>query len=67
MNQVFPIPPATRRGGFAAGWFRLANGEKSLIYLTDRTRVLYLPTDQGYSVMVSSHEPERLLAALQAH
>lgn len=55
----------TGLGGFAAGWFRLRNGEKSLIYLTDRTRVVYLPTDQSYSVMISSHEPERLLAALR--
>ncbi|MDH3732578.1 MAG: PH domain-containing protein [Gemmatimonadota bacterium] len=57
----------TGLGGFAAGWFRLQNQEKALIYLTDRTRVVYLPTDQGYSVMLSSAEPERLLAALRAN
>ena len=45
--------------------FHLRNGEKSLLYLTDRTRVLYLPTDQGHSVMLSAQEPERLLAALR--
>lgn len=51
--------------GFAAGWFRLRNSEKALIYLTDRTRVVYLPTDEDYSVMLSSEEPERLLDALK--
>jgi hypothetical protein len=55
----------TGLGGFAAGWFRLRNGEKALIYLTDRTRVVYLPTNRGHSVMLSSDEPERLLAAMR--
>ena len=55
----------TGLGGFAAGWFRLQNREKALIYLTDRRRVVYLPTNQGYSILVSSFEPERLLATLR--
>jgi hypothetical protein len=64
------LTPRTRTmgtglGGFAAGWFRLRNGEKALIYLTDRTRVVYLPTNRGHSVMLSSAEPERLLAAMR--
>ncbi|MFV1987095.1 MAG: PH domain-containing protein [Gemmatimonadota bacterium] len=57
----------TDLGGFAAGWFRLANKEKALVYLTDRRRVVYLPTNKGYLVLVSSAEPERLLAALRAN
>ncbi len=52
-------------GGFASGWFRLRNGEKALIYLTDRARVVYVPTRDGYSVMLSSSEPDRLLSALR--
>ena len=52
-------------GGYASGWFRLQNGEKALIYLTDRRSVAYLPTRDGYSVLLSSHEPERLIAALR--
>lgn len=36
-----------------------------LIYLTDRRRVLYLPTTEDYSVLLSSEEPERLLEALK--
>jgi len=57
----------TGLGGFSAGWFRLANKEKALVYLTDRRRVVYLPTNEGYLVLVSSAEPERLLAALRAN
>lgn len=55
----------TALGGFFAGWFRLRSGEKALVYLTDRRRVLYLPTTEGYSVLLSSAEPERLLEALR--
>lgn len=53
-------------GGFASGWFRLRDGSKALPYLTDRTRVVYVPTREDYSILPSSHEPERLLAALRA-
>ena len=55
----------TSVAGHQAGWFRLKNGEKSLVYLTDRARVVYLPTRDGYSVMLSTPQPEALLAALQ--
>ncbi len=51
--------------GFAAGWFRLRSSEKALVYLTDRTRVVYLPTNDTYSILLSSDEPERLLDALR--
>src|SRR6266581_721462 len=30
--------------GYQAGWFRLRNGEKALLYLTDRTRFDDTPT-----------------------
>ena len=55
----------TALGSYASGWLRLRNGEKALLYLTDRARVVYLPTRDGYSVLVSSHAPERLLSALR--
>jgi hypothetical protein len=51
--------------GYQAGWFGLRNGEKSLVYLTDQTRVVYLPTREGYSVMLSTPQPEALLASLK--
>ncbi|HEX2486859.1 MAG TPA: PH domain-containing protein [Myxococcota bacterium] len=50
--------------GYASGWLRLANGEKALAYLTDRSRVAYVPTTEGYALMLSVEDPARLLAAL---
>ncbi len=37
----------------------------ALVYLTDRARVVYLPTRDGYCVMLSTPQPEALLAALK--
>jgi len=50
--------------GYQAGWFKLRNGEKSLCFVTDRKRVLYVPTRDGYSVMLSVERPEEFKAAL---
>lgn len=54
----------TAVGGYSAGWFRLRNGEKSLLYLTDRRRVVYIPTRNGYSLLLSQSDPRRFLEAL---
>ena len=53
-------------GGYRAGWFRLRNGEKALVYVTDPSRVVYIPTTEGYAVMVSPHEPDAFLAAVRS-
>lgn len=50
--------------GYKAGWFRLRNGEKALAFITDPRRVLYIPTDEGYSLLVSAEEPARILESL---
>ena len=52
--------------GYQAGWFRLRNGEKALLYLTDRSRAVYVPTTAGYSLLLSPADPERFLSALRA-
>ena len=39
--------------GYAAGWFRLANGEKALVYVTTQSEVVYIPTTEGYSLLLS--------------
>jgi hypothetical protein len=52
--------------GYQAGWFRLRNGDRALLYLTDRSKAVYVPTTEGYSVLLSPSEPERFLAALNA-
>jgi len=51
--------------GFLAGWFRLRNGEKALVYLTDRTRVLHIPTRSGYSILLSPQRPDAMLADMR--
>ena len=51
--------------GYQAGWFKLRNGEKSLLFVTDRSRVVYVPTRDGYSVMLSVTHPEQFLESLR--
>lgn len=50
--------------GYKAGWFRLRNGDKALAFVTDPRRVLYLPTREGYSLLLSVADPERMLELL---
>ena len=50
-----------RLPGFQAGWFRLVNGERALLLLTDPHTVTYLPTIEGFSLLISTSE---LLPAL---
>jgi len=69
-NEPSLHPTARRAGtglpGFSAGWFRLRNGQKALLYLTDRTRVLYVPTSAGYSLLLSPERPDAMLADLRS-
>ena len=51
--------------GYASGWFRLANKEKALLYVTRRDNVVYIPTTDGYSLLLSVQEPERFLEMLR--
>ncbi len=51
--------------GYRAGWFRLKNGERALLYLTDEARAVHVPTTAGYSVLLSPREPDRFLEALR--
>ena len=50
--------------GYASGWFRLRSGEKALVYLTRRDRVVYVPTSLGYSLLLSIAEPRRFVERL---
>lgn len=51
--------------GYASGWFRLRNGEKGLLFVTDHTRVARIPTTEGYTVMLSVSDPAGLINALR--
>jgi len=50
--------------GYSEGWFRLENGEKALLFVTDRSNIVYIPTKEGYSVLLSTGQPEELLKAM---
>lgn len=52
--------------GYSSGWFRLKNGDKALAFLTKKDAVLYLPTRDGYAVLLSTPDPQLLLGALQS-
>jgi len=51
--------------GYGAGWFRLANGEKALIYLTDRSRAVYVPTSGDYALLLSVERPDEFVEQLR--
>jgi Bacterial PH domain len=51
--------------GYATGWFKLASGEKALLAVT-RGRVLFIPTNEGYSVWLSVAQPEAALRQLRS-
>jgi hypothetical protein len=51
--------------GYSTGWFRLRNGTKALLYLTNHKQAVYVPTTAGYSVLVSPKDPAGFLAQLQ--
>lgn len=55
----------TAMPGYNSGWYTLQNGEKALLYVSARDRVIYLPTTKGYSVLLSPDAPEAMLAELQ--
>jgi hypothetical protein len=51
--------------GYDGGWFQLQDGEKALVFLTDRRRVAYIPTRSGYAVMLSVADPAAMVSALR--
>lgn len=52
--------------GYQSGWFRLRNGEKALLFLTRRERVLHIPTRDGYSLLLSADRPDQMLTELRS-
>jgi hypothetical protein len=64
------LAPSWRTAGTAlvsynSGWFRLKNGEKALLYLTDRHSVAYIPTTLGYSLLLSPRHADRFVARVK--
>ena len=66
-----PLRPRMRTNGiglpgYGVGWFRLADGSRALMAATRRSNMLYLPTHDGYVLLLSLTEPSELLEQLQA-
>ena len=51
--------------GYSEGWFKLKNNEKALLFVTDYSKVVYIPTDQGYSVLLSVSNPEEFRQSVE--
>lgn len=49
---------------YQLGWFYLRNNTKALLFVTDRHKVVYLPTTEGFSLLMSVSEPDRFMDAL---
>ena len=70
LNIDSEYKPRTRTNGiglpgYAEGWFRLADKEKALLFVTERSRVVYIPTTDNYSVLLSVREAEEFAGFLR--
>jgi len=54
----------TAMPGYRSGWFALRNGQRALLYVTDPSRIAYVPTRDHYVVMMSVADPGALIASL---
>lgn len=66
-----PLRPKIRTNGIAlpgyrVGWYRLHSDEKALLALTKSERAVYVPTRQGYALLLGPQDPERLVEELRA-
>lgn len=52
--------------GYNEGWFKLKNKEKALLFVTDRTNLVYIPTNREYSVMLSVGNPDEFRQAIES-
>jgi len=51
--------------GYLEGWFKLQNREKALLFVTDTSKIIYIPTTEGYSVLISPERHNEFLKALK--
>ena len=50
--------------GYQLGWFERAGGGRIYAVLTDRSSVVYIPTTDGYALLLSIEEPDEFLKEL---
>ena len=51
--------------GFRSGWFRLRNRDKALVAMTSGPRVTWIPTTEGYALLLQPRQPQALLDHLR--
>lgn len=51
--------------GYSEGWFKLKNNEKALLFVTDCSKVVYIPTDKNYSVLLSVNNADEFYQAIE--
>jgi hypothetical protein len=62
--------PAWRSNGiglpsYQAGWFQLNNQMKALLFVTDWSRSVIVPTQEGFTLLLSPDDPDEFLDALR--
>ena len=50
---------------YRSGWHRLKDREQALVFLTRANVAVYVPTTQGFALLITPDRPAELLAALQ--
>ncbi len=51
--------------GFKVGWYRLRNGEKALVYITDPQRAVYFKTRADHAVITTPSDPDAFIALVR--
>jgi hypothetical protein len=70
LRNAVDVQPTLRTNGiglpgYQAGWFRTRERGKALLFVTDRSRVVVVPTHQGYTLLLSVADPQAFLQALR--
>jgi len=70
LTKETTLAPKWRSGGtgypgYKAGWYRLADESKALVFITDPHSVVYIPTVDGSCLIMSVANPDEFLAALR--
>lgn len=56
-----------RAFGYASGWFRDGRGERVLAFVRDGEALVRVPVEGGPVLLVSTPQPEALVAVLAVH
>lgn len=68
-NSYLPIIRTCGTGlpGYLSGWFRLKNGQKTLLFVTDVNKIVYVETSLGFALMVSPQDADDFITALRGN